>query len=91
MDVRLENPAGLAGIWAEENTRESLFDAMQRKEMFGTSGPRISVRLFGGWDFSSADAQQTDWVKAAMRRACRWARDLPATEGRRRHRSWSGR
>ena len=46
MDVRLENPGGLTGVWAEENTRASLWDAMYRKETFGVTGPRIKVRLF---------------------------------------------
>ena len=49
MDVRLENPGGLTGVWAEENTRASLWDAMYRKETFGVSGPHIKVRFFGGW------------------------------------------
>lgn len=64
LDVRLENPAGLTGVWAEENTRASLFDAMARKETFATSGPHIKVRFFGGADLAAA-ADQTDWVKAA--------------------------
>ena len=48
--------SGLAGVWAHENTREALFDAMQNKETYGTTGSRILVRFFGGWDFSAADA-----------------------------------
>ena len=49
--------SGYQGIWATENTREALFDAMKRKETYGTTGPRMLVRFFGGWDFEAADAQ----------------------------------
>jgi hypothetical protein len=49
--------SGLAGVWARENTREALFDAMQNKETYSTTGSRIMVRFFGGWDFTEADAQ----------------------------------
>ena len=49
--------AGYAGVWAEENTRQSLYEAFMRKEVYATSGPRIQVRLFGGWDFTSGDAE----------------------------------
>ena len=49
--------SGLAAVWARENTREALFDAMMNKETYGTTGPRILVRFFGGWDFTTEDAQ----------------------------------
>src|SRR4029453_6898198 len=49
--------SGYAGVWARENTRAAIFDAMQRKEVYGTTGPRMVVRFFGGWEFTTADAE----------------------------------
>ena len=69
--------SGLGGVWAEENTRESIFAAMQRKETFGTSGPRIKVRLFGGWAFGSDVLQQKDWVKSGYAGGVPMGGDLP--------------
>ena len=56
---------GLAGVWAQANTRESLFDALQRKETFATSGPRIRVRFFGGWNFTADTLKQNDYIANA--------------------------
>ena len=52
-DIEYLSPGGLTAVWAEENAREAIFSAIRRKETFGTSGPRMVVRMFGGWDYPS--------------------------------------
>jgi hypothetical protein len=52
--------AGLAAVWAEENTRASLFDALRRKETYATTGPRIRLRFFGGYDYEQSDLEAED-------------------------------
>jgi Protein of unknown function (DUF3604) len=73
--------SGLGGVWAESNTREAIFDAMARKEVFGTSGVRIKVRLFGGWDYKENIFEDKDWVKAGYKQGVPMGGDLRRKEG----------
>lgn len=60
--VREFSSGGLAGVWAAENTREAIYGAMLRRETFGTSGPQIKVRFFGGWAYGADDVASADFV-----------------------------
>ena len=71
----LFNPAGLTGVWATENTRDALFDALRRRETFATSGVRLMPRLFGGWDLGGADAG--DLAAAGYRKGVPMGSELP--------------
>ncbi len=61
------NPGGLAGIWAVENTRDALFDSMKNRETYGTSGTRIRLRFFGGWDWHGDILNRQNMIEEAYR------------------------
>jgi len=67
---------GLAGVWAGKNTRGAIYDAMARKETFGTSGTMIKVRFFGGWDFAPDDVKAGDFVQRGYKRGVPMGSDL---------------
>lgn len=69
--------SGYAAVWANENTRTALFDAMQRKEVYATTGPRMTVRFFGGWDYVEDDAKG-DLASAGYRKGVPMGGDLNA-------------
>lgn len=75
-------PAGLTAVWAEENTRPAIFAGMKRKETYSTSGVRIRVRLFAGWDFDPSLFEKRDWAADAYARGVPMGGDLPASTGR---------
>jgi hypothetical protein len=70
--------AGATAVWSEENTRASIFDAMQRKETYGTSGPLMRLRFFGGWNYKSNLVKDKNFVKKAYTDGVPMGGDLPA-------------
>ena len=68
--------SGYQGVWATENTREALFDAMKRKETYATTGPRMMVRFFGGWDFEPEDANTRQPAEAGYTKGIPMGGDL---------------
>ena len=81
-DARTESTSGLTGVWAEENTRASIFDGMARKETFGVSGPHIKVRMFGGWEYDAGMMAQPDWVKTGYAKGVPMGGDLPPAKAK---------
>jgi len=71
--------AGATAVWADENTRAGIFDAMLRKETYGTSGTLIRLRFFGGWNFTGKDIEGDDWVSKGYTNGVPMGQDLPAT------------
>jgi hypothetical protein len=70
--------AGTTAVWAEENTRASIFDAMKRKETYGTSGTLIRLRFFGSWDYPDDLTSDPEFVKQAYEYGVPMGQDLPA-------------
>jgi hypothetical protein len=68
--------AGLAGVWAESNTRESIYDALYRRETFATTGTRLKARLFAGFSYPDGILKQRDWVKTAYAQGVPMGADL---------------
>jgi hypothetical protein len=75
--VAERSSAALTGVWAEENTRDSIFAALKRKETFATSGTRIRVRMFAGWQFDPNTMKKRDWVARAYEGGVPMGADLP--------------
>ncbi|MFV1988392.1 MAG: DUF3604 domain-containing protein, partial [Gemmatimonadota bacterium] len=73
--------SGLAAVWATENTRASIFDAMERREVYGTTGPRMSVRFFGGWDFIDGDLNSRQPAFRGYEKGVPMGSDLQARSG----------
>ncbi len=73
--------SGLAAVWAKENTREEIIAAMKRREVYGTTGPRIAVRLFGGFEFTPEDAAAPDLASIGYAKGVPMGGDLTAAPG----------
>ena len=71
------NPGGLAGVWAVENSRDAIFEAMQRREVFGTSGPRITPRFFAGWNYNQDLCSSSALIETAYETGVPMGGDLP--------------
>jgi len=72
--------AGYAAVWAKENTRESLWDAMKRKEVYATSGTRMTVRFFAGWDYEAKDLTHRNLPKIGYAKGVPMGGDLTAQD-----------
>ena len=70
--------SGITAVWAEENTRASIFDAMDRKELYATTGPRILVRFFGGWNYTDGDMKSREPAFRGYGKGVPMGADLPA-------------
>ena len=74
--------AGTTAVWADENTRAGIFDAMKRKETYGTTGTLIRLRFFGGWNYPPNLLSQKDWLTQAYQSGVPMGSDMPARVGK---------
>jgi hypothetical protein len=74
--------AGFAGVWATDNTRQAIYEAFKRREVYASTGPRITLRFFGGFDFDKADLKAKDLAALGYRRGVPMGGDLKAGAGR---------
>jgi len=74
--------SGYAAVWARENTREAIWDAMRRREVYATTGPRMTVRFFGGWEFSKQDASFQHLAKSGYAGGVPMGGTLEVAEGK---------
>jgi hypothetical protein len=74
--ARETSASGLAAVWARDNTREALWDAMARKEVYATTGTRLVVRVFGGFDFTAQDLERSDFAEQGYKRGVPMGGDL---------------
>lgn len=81
-DISKFGSAGLAAVWARENTRAAIFDALQRNETYGTSGPRMQVRFFGGYGMDRVKPGAAGWVETAYGAGVPMGATLPSAGGK---------
>jgi len=81
LQVREFGSGGLAGVWAKENTREAIYNAILRKETFGTSGTRMKIRFFGSFDYGDDIISNDDWLSSAYSNGVPMGSDLSNSNG----------
>ena len=81
IDMRHYSPGGLAAVWAEQNSRHAIFDSLKNKETYGTSGTRITLRMFGGWNLPEDLCGAPNWVDVGYQQGAPMGGELPQSLG----------